>query len=253
MKHLVIPVFLFILLASSITTLYLSLSGPSLDPALQATVVVVCDNTGYGTGWWVNSEYVVTAAHVVDTCSNVSVIRGDWSSPATITKIDTSEDVAVLHVVNLPPWKHPNLELASSVKVGDTVWAVGYPVQLYDEMNHDLAAMSVAPRVAQGQVVWLNYETHRLEITAKVDKGNSGGPVINSDGAVVGLVSYARTGAVSELYYIVGMDGIAKVLDSAGIHYGVHHKWESPRLIAVAVAAFLPLIGYILGMRKGGR
>ncbi len=244
-------IFILIVVLAVGTTVYLVAGGPNLDPALGSTVVVVCDDIGYGTGWWINDQYIVTAAHVVNGCNNITVLRGDWESPASIIAFDAEEDVAVIKPSILPSWKHPHLELASKAKVGQQIWVVGYPLQLYEEMNHDLRAMSIAPRASVGVVTWINYETHRIEVSASTDKGNSGGPVVDNDGAVIGIVSYARTGVVSDSYYIVAMDGIAKVLEEAGIDYGVHHAWESRVALLALSSAAVPVLYFLAGMWGG--
>ncbi len=110
--------------------------------------------------------------------------------------------------------------------------------------------MSIAPRVSTGSIAWINHDTGVIEVTAPTDKGNSGGPVVNSEAAVVGIIVYAREGAVSEAYYVLSMERLSEALSDAGIPYGVHYPWESRWVITIALGVALPIAIIFLG---GGR
>ncbi len=192
-----------------------------LEEAYSQVVVVVCGSTGYGTGWFVNSEYVVTAYHVVAGCGNITLVRDPWLSPASIAAYDAEHDIAVLKTANPPEWAK-GLPLSYKVSIGDPIYVVGYPVQLYAEAGNNVRLMSRNPRVASGTVSWLHPERPIFQFDIPTDAGNSGGPVVSKEsGGVVGLVVYARPGIVSEGYFGLRMDYVAQFLDSHGIPYRV--------------------------------
>ncbi|MEB3861471.1 MAG: serine protease [Desulfurococcales archaeon] len=245
-------VFFLVALIAATSVYVLASQGPDLDDALKSTVVVLCNTNSYGTGWWLNKSVVITAYHVVDGCSNIRVVRGDYISQAMVIASNQTLDIAALRVVSEPPWD-AGLKLASSVAVGDSVYAVGYPIQLYTELEGNVAEMSIAPRVSPGEVVWINPVRSTAEISAKTDKGNSGGPVVNEDGDLVGVIVYARPGAVDNSIYMLTVDGVAGFLDQYNLEYETASLTDSRLFRLALVGIFAPLAGilYLRGGRRG--
>ena len=196
------------------------LQAPSFITA--ATVVVICDNS-YGTGWWVSDDIVVTASHVVNWgrgCSRLLVMRGPWQSGAEIL-VATDRmhgDVAILRVYNPPPG-HPVLPLATSEpRPPFLVYIVGYPMELLQVVGNDIRRLSAIPRVHVAVVSWFDPRTHLYEI-GRTDAGNSGGPVIAPNGAVVGIVNFALRGAATELFFGSSVYWIKYALRQAGVQW----------------------------------
>ena len=245
-------IFFLVALIAATTVYVIASQDPDLSEALKSTVVVLCGSSSYGTGWWLNKSIVITAYHVVDGCSDIRVVRGDYTSQAVIAAYNETLDIAALRVITEPPWD-VRLKLADSIAVGDTIYVIGYPIQLYTELDGNIGEMSIAPRVSEGKVAWINPIRSVAEITAQTDKGNSGGPVVDENGNVVGLISYARPGAVDNPIYMVTVDGIAGFLDQHGLEYKTAGLMDS-RLFKLAIAGiFLPLAGvlYLRGGKRG--
>ena len=204
--------------------------GSVLDSAYSQVVVVACpQEKSYGTGWFIDHSHVVTAYHVVANCASPQLLRSPWSSSASLQAYDPDLDVALLKVEDPPGWAR-GLPLSESVAIGDSVYVVGYPIQLYEEVDGDINAMSEIPRVQKATVTWINPERRIFEFSPGTDAGNSGGPIISVEsGGVVGIVVYARPGVVSEGYYGLRMDGLAEFLSAHGIHYRVAggHNWAA--------------------------
>ena len=223
-----------------------------LDNAYSQVVVVVC-GSGYGTGWFIDHTHVITANHVIESCYAQGVspelVRSPWASNATVVAADPNLDVALLEVSN-PPSFAKGLPLSYSVSIGDDVYVVGYPVQLYQEVNKSLADMSKIPRVQKASVTWINPDKKVFEFSPGTDAGNSGGPIVSAEsGGVVGIVVYARSGVVSEGFYGLRMDGIAKFLEANGIDYSVAGHGVSPAWIGVGILGVLTVL---LVVGKGG-
>ena len=216
-----------------------------LEDAYSQVVVVACSN-GYGTGWFVNHEYLVTAAHVVAGCNSPKALRGPWSSNLTIVAVDTQLDVALLRVVNPPDWAK-GLPLSYSVAVGDDIYVVGYPIELYQQ-TQDLTKMSESPRVVKGNVAWIDPSGPYFSFQPATDAGNSGGPVVSEkSGGVVGIVVYARQGVVSTEFYALRMDALAEFLSQHHIEYhvagGPGRAWLLGGLGLAAILVVLALRG----------
>ena len=246
--HIAIFTLLAILLTS--TSLILMITQSPNEDYLDQTVVVLSPDS-YGTGWWVDKQHVVTAYHVVDTGVQ-GVVRGDWSSSAKVIYFNTTLDIAILEVSNPPPWAR-GLSLNYNIKQGDVVRVVGYPVQLYEELQGDIKTMSISPRVATGTIAWINPEFPVAELDVSTDAGNSGGPVVNAEtGAVVGMIIYARKGIVSEGYYMLRADAIAEALKEAGLGYRVRYDLR-PYLVGVSIALQLAMIVAMIAYAGRGR
>ena len=224
-----------------------------LDRAYNSVVVVACPD-GYGTGWFINQYEVVTAAHVVQGCiGNVTVLRDPYTSKAIVEHIDTNIDLAVLRVETPRPAGLTDIPLAKSIYQGQRIVVIGYPVELYQEIGKDIVAMSRQPRVAYGSIAWLHIDGRTAELDARVDAGNSGGPVIDADsGGVVGIVDYARPGIAGTGYFVLRADVIAGKLSAWGVDYSIVHP-SPARLILLSggILGALILIVALWGGRSG--
>ena len=223
-----------------------------LDKAFSQVVVVYCQHTlsgrpEYGTGWFVDHSHVITANHVVASCvGNPLLIRAPWASNASVVAYDSELDIALLQVDNPPSWAS-GLPLSYSLAIGDDVYVIGYPIQLYEETGHSIEDMSKIPRVQKASVTWINPDKKVFEFSPGTDAGNSGGPIVSvKNGGVVGIVIYARSGVVSEGFYGLRMDGIAQFLNANHVHYKV--AGSNARKVAewIGVGALVILLGLII-------
>ena len=221
-----------------------------LELAYSQVFMVVC-NDNIGTAWFVNPSYAVTAYHVVSGCTSIQGIRGPWQSQLTVVYRDTELDLAILRVESPPDWAR-GLPLAFKVSIGDKVFVVGYPVTLIAEVG-DLGAASNNPRVAEAVVAWFHPSKPILEFQGPTDAGNSGGPLVSERlGGVVGIVLYAREGVVSESFYALRMDAVARALDQAGIEYEVvGDPWELALAILVLGVGLVSAVMLLASVRRG--
>ena len=150
---------------------------------------VECAGDPYmGSGFVVGKNLVMTAAHVVDGVRDVSVRteNGDITT-AEIVALDLSEDAALVRTDEALPGAPMVLE-EEPLRQGAELAALGYPLQ----------ATSV--KIARGIISGLNDSVDYGDFTvdnvfttdAATNPGNSGGPVVNREGQVIGLVSGGR-------------------------------------------------------------
>jgi S1-C subfamily serine protease len=144
---------------------------------------------GTGTGWVFDDEgHIVTNFHVVADAEEVTVTFQDGSSaPAEVVGTDPSTDLAVLAVtgedVDLPP----AIPVGSSddVVVGELVVAIGSPFEL--EQTVTFGIISALERVIQAPDQ--RFIGGALQTDAALNPGNSGGPLLDMDGNVIGVNS----------------------------------------------------------------
>ena len=224
-------------------------------------VVVVLYGSQYGTGFWVSKNWIVTAGHVVSfqSYAKVQLIHGDFETYGTVVYVDQQHDVAIIKAEDVPARVH-YFKISVSIEKGMKVYAIGYPYELY-VLYGDVKKMSANPRAAEGLITWIDYEANLAEIQATIDQGNSGGPVISSSGAVVGLVSFAMSGEVGTLYFVTTCDAIRSALSKAGASYqldimsSITSSSSGSILLgalAGAMASFI-VVMLMMGARRHGR
>lgn len=144
-----------------------------------------------GSAFLIGRGTLITALHVVADANRISVqFQGQPKVAADVVGIDIDRDVALLHVPQMAVPGPPPLALGSSngVRLGEPVAVVGYPLASPDRP---------AVTVAQGIVSALRTERNLeyIQIDASINPGDSGGPVLRSDGRVIGIVDASVRGA----------------------------------------------------------
>jgi serine protease Do len=167
---------------------------------------------GSGTGFAVSSEgYILTNAHVVDGANKITVkVYGEEDErEATLIGSDTETDIAVLKVedATLQP-----LVLGDSdqVRVGEYVLAIGNPLST-DELANTITFGIISAN--KREVTIDNYTNTYLQTDAAINFGNSGGPLINMKGEVIGINSAKTvTAGYDEMGNAVSAEGIGFAL-----------------------------------------
>jgi putative serine protease PepD len=173
---------------------------------------------------------VLTNAHVVDEGSNVRVtVPGRGSFGARILGIDTGHDIALLKMSGVSGL--PTVTFASAVpEVGDAVVAMG-----------NALALNGSPTVTTGIVSALGRQiptdsgtlTNLIQTDAAINQGNSGGPLLNSSGQVIGM-NTAIAGDAQNIGFAIPVGEIQPRL--AALSRGQNGSSEAPGYLGVSVA-----------------
>jgi putative serine protease PepD len=168
---------------------------------LLPSVVTVRVTGAIGSGFVVSAEgYVITNDHVVEGASNgsTSVAFSDGSTAsATVVGRDPESDIAVIKVnkAKLPP-----VELGDSdaIAVGDPVLAFGSPLALANTVTQGIvSALDRTIQAGGEQGSQVRYYA-AIQTDAAVNQGNSGGPLVNAAGKVIGVNSVIRSVGASD-------------------------------------------------------
>nr|WP_206327588.1 MarP family serine protease [Streptomyces sp. S3(2020)] len=159
-----------------------------------------------GSGFVYSPEHVMTNAHVVAGIDEPTVRVGGVgrSYDARVVLFDPDKDVAVLYV---PGLEAPVLRFDDDAARGDSAVVAGYP----QDGDLNLQAATVANRVkANGQNIYNDGTVTReiYSIRSTVRPGNSGGPLLTTDGKVFGVV-FARSTSDDETGYVLTADEVA--------------------------------------------
>lgn len=168
------------------TTLILASLIPS---AVMAKRILVTYSSG--TGFFINHDgYVLTNEHVVRDCRDITISGPGGQAPAVLVSHDRTYDLALLKSYASPPDIAYLSSMKQPLKKGAPVVIVGYPGQAWKTGNGVMRqARILNTRGPRGEEKW-------MEFTDVLEKGNSGGPLLDASGNVVGVVvakGYAYT------------------------------------------------------------
>ncbi len=162
---------------------------------------VAPEGLGAGSGivYDLENGYIITNAHVVEGASvvKVALADSDKTRPARVLGRSQCDDLAVLQVDNTEGLAAAALGDSSAARVGADVVALGYPLSF--DLGNDLS-------VNVGNISQLNAQLGKFQDLIKVDAainhGNSGGPLVNASGEVVGINTLGFEGTQNQNYAI---------------------------------------------------
>ena len=198
-----------------------AVAAPDFD-ALEKSVVRIVTQTnqgiGTGTGFIINDQgYIVTNVHVIVGSNLIKAIPTNSNAMHDVDVIAMSHelDLAIVRVpgINLPPI---TLSLAPSRK-GQKVWSIGYPGGAdRNRPAHDPTVQDgVIGRIFSG--AWKIQKFRIIQHNAPTNPGNSGGPLLDDCGRVIGVNTQASLVVIAS-----PSDGITRVPHAAGIYWSSH-------------------------------
>jgi S1-C subfamily serine protease len=144
------------------------------------SVVSVKTNLGQGSGFFVDNNHIATNYHVIEGAQWVQVVLSDGTAyNVNIVDTDRDYDIAVLEA----PVSGPPLEFADidDIAPGQKVVAIGNPYGLSFSVTQGI--ISGLDRRITGSPV------HFIQTDTPINRGNSGGPIINADKRVIGIAT----------------------------------------------------------------
>lgn len=186
-----------LLLGTLLSTLLLELhlvsyhTDPHVEEALNA-VVIVATSSGTGTGFYFSPDCMLTAAHVVMDAKgakpNLTVrLRGElMSHPATLVSANLQMDMAILCSSSAVASNWLKIANTESIRRGDAVYALGHTYgRTWNTTDGVVSRTGYKMHTGDGKA-W--FPRYNLWVSAFISWGNSGGPVIDKNGNVVGMI-----------------------------------------------------------------
>lgn len=195
MKHIILTVIISIpnlLMSQSLSDLYKKVSPSVVVIQTEEGVEGLDGRVSYqgsqGSGVLISSQgEILTAAHVVSNAEHITVIFHDGKKfPAKVVRLASVADVALIKLIYFEN-HYPIAELGNSdlVDVGDDVFVIGAPFGLEHSLSKGIISGKSVEKTRMEGFTFAEF----FQTDAAINHGNSGGPMFNRKGAVIGLVS----------------------------------------------------------------
>jgi putative serine protease PepD len=188
------------------------------SPGVVAITATTADGEDKGTGIVLNKEgLILTNDHVIAGATSLEVSvdgTGSKSTSATIVGEEANSDLALIKVDPAGLGLEP-LTLASSksVEVGDQVYAIGNPYSLEETLTKGIvSALGREISAPDGAKI-----TSAIQTDAALNPGNSGGPLLNDEGEVIGVNSQIASEEADEAGSQPGSTGVGFAISSATV------------------------------------
>jgi serine protease Do len=186
--------------------------------------------TSLGSGFIISADgVVVTNNHVIDAADAIEVIlQNGQRFQASVVGRDPATDIAVLRVQTRTPLAYVNMADSDSARVGDIVLAIGNPFGLGGSVTLGIVS-------ARGRDINAGRYDDFIQTDAAINRGNSGGPLFNMDGEVIGVNTaiVSPTGASVGVGFATPTSIVRPVVDQL-LRYGETRRgWLGVRLANV--------------------
>ena len=209
-----------------------------------------------GTGFFVGEagqdpEYIVTNCHVVEDFILAGKAIGggelhvlfdqDDEAEAYLVDYDAEKDLAVLRLAEPTDKRAPlSMRQAEDSMLGDEVYAVGYPLAADVTVQAVNSSSKEDATVTTGSISRLLTESgtgrNLIQTDAALSGGNSGGPLTDGTGAVIGVNTYGSD-LDQNLFYAVSISELLPILDRNNIPYTIAEAGGGNTMMYVAIGA----------------
>ncbi len=219
---------------------------PTIYNQVKDSVVLIQTNLGLGSGFVYDAKgHIITNYHVIEGAETIQVsfLDGNISS-ASVVGMDIYSDIAVIKVDPEVTTLYPVvLGSSSELAVGVPVAAMGSPFGLSDTLTVGIVSSLERTLTAAENYVIIDV----IQIDATVNPGNSGGPLVNIYGQVVGVNTAieSETGTFTGIGFAVPSDTVKREVDDLIATGSYAHPW-----LGVSVRDVNIVIADAIGLEK---
>lgn len=178
--------------------LVLTLKGPEFELVYYLSEIngdEIYSSISSGSGIFLNNNTILTNYHVIKEFDKLTIDFQDKTYSGKVIKVDKNLDIALIKIDQNATLPTSHLVFANyDIEVGSQVFACGYP--LLNRLGSELKITSGIISSLKG----FNDDDRYLQTTAPIDPGNSGGPLIDEFGNIIGIVSAKYTSGTNVGY-----------------------------------------------------
>lgn len=148
-----------------------------INPAIVAVDSRFADGLSCGTGCIIDKNgTILTSAHILEEGNDIIVTtsNGQDYKAQVIKKFGENKDIALLKINSEIEFSTVKMGDSAKIKVGEKVLAIGNPFGFKGTLT-------------QGIVSRIDYEKNRIQTDAAINPGSSGGPLLNTNGEIIGI------------------------------------------------------------------
>jgi hypothetical protein len=225
MKRLILLSILSVCILSS------AIAQSRSDPALKVIAT--------GSGFLVTSQgHIVTNNHVVEGCALLNVRANGVEQPVKVIAQDKENDLALVQI-GTSTQRPLTFRTGQRIKLGESVAAAGFPIPWLTASSINLTTGTISALAGLGD------DTRMIQSTAPIQPGNSGGPLLDQAGNVIGVVtsklSARAANAIGDIPQNVNFairDSVVKAfLESRGVEYVVNQPTAALQTTEIAERA----------------
>lgn len=163
-----------------------------------------------GTAFQIDSNYLVTNSHVVKGNKSLSINYDNETLYLEVVIDDIRNDIAVLRVLNKTLLNVPYGFNVNKKRIGESIFTLGYP--LTSTMGEEIKLTNGIISSTKGY----NDDITTLQTTIAVQPGNSGGPVFDKEGNIIGIIS-SKHSTAENASYAIKLRYLENILDELNV------------------------------------
>ncbi len=178
-----------------------------------------------------NTYYVLTNDHVVGSATKISVTLHDYRDfEATLVGTDSRKDIALISFESTDNLTVAKLGDSDIVQTGDLALAMGSPLGYFDSVTQGIISATGRSGGGIGNI------NDFLQTDAAINQGNSGGPLVNIYGEVIGINTWiaSQSGGSQGLGFAIPINNVKSAIDSFITDGKVTYGWMGVSLVEVA-------------------
>lgn len=188
------------------------------------------EREGEGSGFLIDAEgYIVTNNHVIDSADRIEVTLNDGTKfRAEVVGRDSKTDLALLKIASDQPLPYVQLGDSRGARIGDWVLAVGNPFGLGGSVNAGIIS-------ARGRDIQSGPYDDYIQIDAPINRGNSGGPLFDARGNVIGVNTaiFSPSGGNIGIGFAIPSETVASVVNDLRTSGRVERGWLGVQIQSV--------------------
>ena len=194
----------------------------AINKVLPKTVLVEAYNynnlKSTGSGFFYKEDnkyaYILTNEHVITDCDNIKVVlENDKEIETKLLGKDEYLDIAILRVDKKYSQGTVKLSNSKKMNIGDTIFTIGSPLGYEYKNTVTSGIISRKDRIVKTTVNDEDWPVRVIQVDASINRGNSGGPLVNTNGEVIGICSFKLNDSINNIGFAIPIEYVINSLE----------------------------------------